>query len=123
MLFRSWEKSDTLHFDIPVNDSLMLLHISTEVRYSDQYPYKDFWVEIRKNFKGESVFEVDTLQFILADSIGRRSEQGWSCLYQIKHRMNPVFVRDTGMYAIKINHLMKDDSLIGIHDIGIKIDK
>ncbi len=118
-----WNKNDTLIFQIPIKDSLSLYHLTAEVRSSDLYPYKDLYLVINNNFKSKDNFVSDTIQFILADSIGRRSEQGWSCLYQMKQSLYPVFVKDTGNYIVKINHIMRDQNLTGLHDIGIKLSK
>ena len=118
-----WEKNDTLQFNIPVNDSLVLLYLNTEVRSSNTYPYRDLWLEVRHNLKGSDTWQVDTLQFVLADEEGKRTDQSWSCFYQKSKHLNPIFVKDTGTYVVKINHAMYDNNIKGIHDIGILISK
>ena len=118
-----WEKNDTILFNIPINDSLTLLYLNTEVRSSNLYPYRDLWLEIRHNFKGNDTLDIDTLQFVLADEEGKRADQSWSCFYQKSKPLNPIFLKDSGMYVVKINHIMYDNNIKGIHDIGLHISK
>ena len=118
-----WEKDDTIYFHIPIKDSLSLIQINTEIRSSDAYPYKELWLIVSHNFKNKEYWEIDTLQFILADDEGKRNEQSWSCFYPKSKALNPIFVKDTGNYVMKINHYMHDEHLIGIHNIGININK
>ena len=118
-----WEPNDTLIFTIPVADSLSLFYINTEIRNTDSYPYKDLWLTVSHNFKDKNQWEVDTIKFILADDEGKRHNQSWSYFYQKQKSIEPVLVRDSGSYCIKVNHLMQNTSIQGIKDIGIKISK
>ncbi len=118
-----WDKKDTLYFNIQLKDSLQLLNIQTDIRNNAAYPYNNIALIISHNFKNKSRFELDTIYYHLTDEEGNRNEHGWSCLSPSSNRLKPIFVRDSGHYQIKIYHGMSDDLILGIHDIGIKIER
>ena len=124
MLFRSgWDVDDTLVYHIFLKEPQLLIYLETEVRSSNTYPYRDLWLELSHTLKDSTNWQVDTLQFTLADEEGTRKDQSWSCFYQKSRSLAPIFIKGTGNYVVKVKHIMRDKQLQGIHDIGIHIKK
>lgn len=120
---RGWNKSDTLLFNVPITDSLKTLRLFAEVRNKGKYLYQDFYLVVSHNLQDSTAFETDTLRFVLVDKEGKWQGRGWGSLFQSALLMKEVVVRYPGNYRFKASQGMKDDTLVGISDIGIKIEQ
>lgn len=117
-----WKKSDTLFFNVPVKDSLTILRLSVGIRNSCDYPYRNLSVLIHYNLKDSTVWETDTLNFILADQEGKWTGTGWGTLYQSESPLKDYYIKHPGNYTFKVVHEMRDEQLIGISDVGLKLE-
>lgn len=120
---KGWGKSDTLFFDVPVYDSLDILRLSTGVRNGNNYPYQDLYLFVSHNLEDSTRWQTDTLKFVLSDKEGKWIGTGWGNLYQSTQPLRSAIIRHPGNYTIKVAHGMKDETLNGINDIGIKIER
>lgn len=107
-----WKKTDTLLFQLDsplVNKQASLCQIG--IRHKDTYKYRDLWLTVNQ----------DTVHLYLADSTGNWLGNGIGELRQI---MLPISFNPQGdsIKEIRITHIMQDNPLPGIHDIGIRID-
>lgn len=109
-----WYKKDTLIYTIDTllgKDEKVKYQIG--IRHKDSYNYRDLWLRINH----------DTIHIYLADSIGKWFGHGIGELRQITFPYHPTILSQDTIKELRINHIMKDDSLSGIHDIGISIHK
>lgn len=120
---KGWGKRDTLLFRIPIADSLKTLRLTAEVRNKDEYAYQDFYLIVSHNLQDSTVFQTDTLKFILADKDGKWQGTGWGSLFQSALPLETAVARYAGNYTFKVAQGMKDETLMGITDVGIKIEK
>ena len=118
-----WRKKDTLSFNIEIKDSMTYVHLSAEVRNLSNYPYKNAFLSITHNLQDSTIWKTDTLELTLADNEGKWLGKGWGNLYQTSLPIGTVMVIHPGKYAIRISHEMKDDSLLGINDVGVLVEK
>lgn len=119
-----WYSNDTLVFEFPITDSTNTLLLHTEVRHTAQYPFINLSLELSHGLKDSIPYQIDTLNYSLIDSDGKRGANNWSCLYETsQHPIHITSVQDSGIYQVKIRHIMQADSLTGIHDIGVKITR
>lgn len=119
-----WGKSDTLFFCVPVADSVpATLKVFAEVRNRTDYPYRDLYLFIRHNLQDSTVWATDTVAITLADSTGRWMGKGWGSLYQSAVFIGTIRTLGAGKYTVEVINGMKDNSLAGINDIGIRIEK
>ena len=116
-----WTKSDTLFFNVPITDSLVFLHLSAEVRNNNYYPYRNLYLIISHNLEDSTTWQTDTLKYMLANEEGKWNGEGWNSLYHSSLPLKTAVPRHPGNYTFKIIHGMKDEKLLGINDIGIKI--
>jgi gliding motility-associated lipoprotein GldH len=123
--YKGWKKSDTLFFQVPLTDTIPgSLKIFAEVRNKINYPYRDLYLLIRHNLPDSTVYRTDTLNFSLANKEGQWLGNGWGGLYSSEHLIRKgLFVHTTGRYTFKVTHGMKDETLIGLNDIGIRIQQ
>lgn len=118
-----WNKSDTLTFKAPIEDSLATYRVSVEVRNRGDYPYSNLSLFISHNTKDSTVFVTDTIKYTLADKSGKWLGTGLGDLYQSACSYTFVAPKRSGNLIFRISHGMQDNTLIGINDVGIKIDQ
>ncbi len=117
-----WGKSDTLFFNVPVSDSLHLLHLYAEVRNLNNFAYRELYLFV-SYAQDSAVWKTDTISFPLANKDGRWEGDGTGNLYQSKQSFGAIYPRHSGSLTIKVSHGMKDEVLEGIQDVGICIEK
>lgn len=106
-----WNKSDTLFYSLPEAITSPSYQYEIGIRHKDSYKYRDIWLTINQ----------DTIHLYLADSIGNWEGHGIGEMRQLTF---PVQINPSPQDSIKefrITHIMQDNPLYGIHDIGIRI--
>lgn len=108
-----WDKHDTLLYTLPLTVTQPSDRYEIGIRHKDSYKYRDLWLTVNQ----------DTLHLYLADSIGNWKGKGIGdirqCTFPI--RLNPV--PQDSVHELRVTHIMQDNPLSGIHDIGIRIRK
>ncbi len=113
-----WGYGDTLIFEPVVSDAVVTGTLSIAIRHNNDYLYSNLWVELSHVSTGDSVAEVDTLNITLADIYGRWHGNGTGVLYQLSDTVATGFKLTRGC-RIKVRHIMRDDLLTGIEQVGI----
>lgn len=121
-----WMQENILSFEI--DTALITLNepyaLSIEMSNNPKYPYKNIWISAQHNFKSDSIFSELEKEFQLADESGKWKGDGFGILYQSSFILEEnVIFRDKRNHIIKIKHEMKDNPLIGIEKIGIKLSR
>lgn len=108
-----WEKNDTLLYYL--NDTLTNINnyqFYVGIRHKDSYRYQDIWLAINN----------DTVHLQLADSSGYWYGNGIGELRQLLLPIPTVFFqKEDSMTEIRISHVMQENPLKGIQDLGIEI--
>ena len=120
-----WSKNDTLHFEI--DSSLInpgeIYNITVELGYSANYPYQNLWLYSIDNLT-DSHSTLYSHQYLLADSFGRWYGSGFGALYQLTlPYKEAVSFKERRSLHIKIIHGMRDEPLVGIEKLGVKVEK
>lgn len=118
-----WQRSDTLFFNATVADSATRYRISVEVRNRSNYPYQNLPVLLCHDNPEGTDPKKDTLELKLADSAGIWLGDGWGGLFQSTFPAGSIPIEKPGEYHFKIIHLLPDEVLPGINDIGIKLER
>lgn len=118
-----WSKKAEQKFKLEITDSQNPKNIIFVVRNNNDYPYSN--IRFIVNFKNpkSKTAQVDTLNYILAKPNGEWLGTGFGetkeTLFQYK--TNYKFP-ETGTYEIGVTQAMRNDDLLGIEDIGIKVE-
>lgn len=120
-----WEKSDTIFFSLPKSFELNKYDLIIGLRHSDNYRYKNIWLEIGNNCKDSIHFEKDTIQMLLADKNNNWIGSGIGGMYQIDNKLPKTIELNQKCNSLKfyITQIMTDNPLLGINDIGIQLIK
>lgn len=119
-----WSRFDTLYFDI---DSLSVIpntpfDVTIELVNNTDYLYQNIWLYVIDNFE-DSIFSLEEKQYELADKQGKWHGSGFGPLFQLPllYKKAVVF-KDKRDYQLKIVHGMRDEPLLGIEKVGVKIE-
>lgn len=121
----SWMSKPALEFSFDVQNAQQPKNIIFVVRNNNEYPYANlrlFVSIIEKDTK--KTLEKDTLNYLLAKPNGDWLGSGFGVTKEIllQYKSNFHFPKE-GKYIIELNHAMRKNPLVGIEDIGIKINK
>ena len=118
-----WEKSETARFQLNIADSLSQYDFYINLRNTADYRFQNLYIFLTTHFPNKNVTR-DTIEFILADQTGRWLGKGWGNLkeHDILLKSNLTFPL-SGDYTFLIQHAMRVDTLNGINNIGVRIEK
>lgn len=111
-----WVYNDTLTFTPAIGDSIATGTLMVALRHSNDYAYRNLWVEIE--YQDATNPRRDTLNIGLADIYGRWHGSGFGARYQLTDTVSRRATLTTGQ-PVKIRHIMRDDTLGGIDQVGI----
>lgn len=118
----SWEKNREYYFTFQVDDNTIPYDITFEIRNSSLYPYQNLWLFYNEE-RPIGPMVRDTMECMLADEFGKWYGNGIS-LFQTSFpvRTNYMFP-DKGRYTFSFRQGMRNDTLLGIQEIGLKVEK
>ncbi|MCF0189795.1 MAG: gliding motility lipoprotein GldH [Marinilabiliaceae bacterium] len=94
-----------------------------QLRTQNSYPYSNLWLFVDIEAPDGHVVR-DTIECMLAEPNGKWLGDGWGSLYSIQiPLMRDVAFKEPGRYGYRFSQAMRDSSIIGVHSIGLKIDK
>ncbi len=116
----TWLYGDTLTLLHPQADSTLIVpvEIAVALRHANNYEYSNIWLSL--TYTGPDSLMTDTIDITLADDFGNWLGQGMGVSYQ---KIDTVL---TGVSIdlsrpVKINHIMRTDTLRGIEQVGVVI--
>lgn len=123
-----WAVSDRAVLTVDVNDTVSQHNFLINVRNTEAYPYRNLYLFLKTTFpNGKS--SRDTIGLYLADPSGRWLGSGSGYLNsgrypsaRVMYAYNKRFP-NTGTYTFEIEQAMRVDTLVGIRNIGLRIEK
>lgn len=117
-----WSSTERLPYDIEIDDTNQIYNFLVDVRINTSYPYSNTFFFITTTFPDGSI-AADTMECPLAAPdgqwLGRRTGRYVDNRYYF--RKNIRFPQ-TGRYHFDISHGMRDDSIAGLKDVGIRLE-
>jgi gliding motility-associated lipoprotein GldH len=118
-----WTVRNKLSFNFFINDTLTPHNFYFNVRNADDYAYSNIFVFMNTKFPNGKM-KRDTIEFVLADESGRWLGKGQGDLLDnqllyMKAKRFPL----KGKYTIEVEQAMRRQSLPGIYNAGIRIEK
>jgi len=119
---KGWHKNHTIEFEFNISESTNNIDFLIGLRNNNDYRYSNifFFIEI---ISPDGSLEIDTAQFLLAEPDGRWLGKG---VGPIKHLLLSYKENNeiqSGNYKVNISHGMRDSLLLGIEDIGFRLEK
>ena len=118
---KGWYVDSLVRVSLSVIDTAGAYDLCVGLRYTDDYRYSNLWLFIT-TVSPDSVQTTDTLNCVLADEYGRWLGAGIGVLMQQEIPFKSSFRFDkSGIWHIIVQQGMRDSSLVGITDIGVKV--
>lgn len=117
-----WNSSSPLRYEFEITDTASLHDIYINVRHANQYPYSNLWLFIN-SWAPSGQKAVDTVECVLADEHGKWVGSGLGDIWdtQILWKKNVRFAVP-GKYHVEYNQAMRIDDLVGIMDMGLRVE-
>jgi gliding motility-associated lipoprotein GldH len=120
---KRWDLMNILSFRVPVEDTLSSNNVTFTIRSGSSYPFRNIYFFVKTiSPDGKSI--TDTLEYFLADEKGAWFGRGFGDVHELNlpYKSNVFFPRK-GIYQFNIQHGMRKETLDGIYDIGLRIEK
>ena len=118
-----WMADKAVEFEVEVDGHEgQLFNYLIGLRNNNDYLYSNifFFVGIEMP---DGAYHTDTLQYLLAEPNGKWSGSGIGEIKYNLFQFKETQVMPSGVYKFKIAHGMRDDLLLGIEDVGIRIER
>ncbi|WP_163715923.1 gliding motility lipoprotein GldH [Mangrovibacterium lignilyticum] len=118
-----WNKDSLVVFTVEFEDTLSSHNLYLNVRNSGDYQFSNLWLFVHIK-SPDGTLLTDTLEFQLADPSGKWTGSGIGDLFdnQFTYKDN-IYFPLPGKYEFSIQQGMRSETLKGIRDIGIRIEK
>lgn len=118
-----WDKKTEQKFSFKVTDAQNPKNIIFVVRNNNDYPYSNIRMIVNFQDGQTKKKSTDTLNYIMAEPNGNWIGKGFGDTKEIhfQYKVDYKFPAN-GDYSIGIIQAMRNDNLLGIEDIGVKIE-
>lgn len=116
-----WERRDTVCFDIPRTNEDIDGTLTIGLRTTQHIGTRDIVLAVEQ-CGDDGVSRCDTVRYPLSDAEGNALTGGVNC-HQYEDRHLPFRLKKGKDAQVRIRHLMRHETVSGITEIGIRIDK
>ena len=119
----SWNVADKFESEFSVSDTVNNYNFFLTIRNTDEYAYQNLFVFLKTTFPNGKT-KLDTINCPLANMQGKWLGKGFGGIYdnRILYMARKRFPLN-GSYIIKVEQAMRDEELMGILDVGVRIEK
>lgn len=119
-----WELGDTLKYHVDTIAASGNYHFSLGIRTSAStpYPYQSLWLVVKQHWHNPEQEVTDTIQYQLTNDRGDAQGHGVS-LYQYDQGIKTLLLPQGASADISVYHIMRSEMIVGIADVGIKLQK
>lgn len=119
----TWTYDEPLSFEFPIEDTLARYDFFLDVQHSTDYPFQNLYVKIITEHP-QTTPQEDIVSLELANELGLWQGKcaNEKCKVRIQLQTNARF-NEIGDYALRFNQYTRTDSLKGVMEIGLRIQK
>ena len=120
---KGWHRTDYARFEVEITDTVSPCHVYVNIRNNTNYKYMELWLFIDV-YSPAGTVERDTAKIMLADHRGKWTGHGLGKKFDTRmvFRQNVRFPV-SGTYVFEYEQATRDELLVGIDDIGLRIEK
>jgi len=118
-----WRPDNIIRFEVEITDTISPCNIFINVRNNNNYKYTELWLFVDIKFP-TGIVDRDTSKIALADHRGKWLGHGLGSKFdsRLYLRKNVLFPA-AGTYIFEYQQASRDNPLIGIEDIGLRIER
>ena len=119
----SWTIDNVISFSPVISDTSAVSNVYITFRTGVEYPFQNIWLFV-STYSPSGKTVTDTIEYMLADARGNRTGRGFGNIKEADLIFRKgVYFPEKGTYIISIRHGMRTESLKGVYDIGLRIEK
>lgn len=117
-----WALDSVYHFSFALEDTTMLYNLDLGIRNTNRYPYQNLW--LLTSIHGPENFSYqDTILFALANKSGEWYGRKSAHLYTYVARLyRDLRFYTPGDYTFSVRHGMRKQELIGVSNVGLRLE-
>jgi len=118
----TWPSSESKKFLVDIKDTTSAYNFYLNVRNTNDYPFANLYLFIQTTFP-DSLYARDTIELQLATKDGKWLGEGYG-KFKYRHFIlrKGMYFHQKGIYEFRIEQGMRKDTLLGIADIGIRLE-
>jgi gliding motility-associated lipoprotein GldH len=118
-----WTLDNIVVFSPEISDTVSFNNLYFNIRTGSAYPFRNIYLFVSTiSPAGKTI--TDTLQYMLADEKGKWYGKGVGDIHELKlPYKSGVYFPLKGKYTVSIRHGMRTESLKGVYDIGLRVEK
>jgi gliding motility-associated lipoprotein GldH len=118
-----WTLNNVPAFTPEITDTSAIYNIFFTLRTGASYPYRNIFLFVSTSSPtGETI--TDTSMYYLADEKGKWFGKGIGDVHELKLPFEAnILFPVKGIYTFRIRHGMRSETLKGVYDIGLRIEK
>jgi len=121
--FNGWDKDSLARFNFEINDTTSVYNFYINTRNQNNYPYSNLWLFVDIVAPDQSVLR-DTFEVQMARADGKWLGKGFGSIFDLQTPYRKkIYFPVSGTYTIIFQQGMRDLTLPGVHDIGLRIEK
>lgn len=119
-----WQSGLTAKGDFIISDTTSAYNIYLVLRHTDAYQYNNIWLNIGLQPPGDSM-RIQKVNLVLGNDANGWEGTGMNDIWELRKLLNgaPRRFKQTGKYSFSISQIMRDNPLLHIMSVGLRIEK
>ena len=117
-----WERRDTVCFALPQTEEDISGTLTIGLRLTAPVGLQDIVLAVEQSLESPPVYRCDTIRCPLTDTEGNALGQGVNVI-QYETQQLPFHLQKEQSGTVRIRHLMTDETIAGITELGIKVSR
>lgn len=121
---QKWTYDFKPEIEFDITDTTSFYNIFFVFRHTDEFGWNNVWVKATSKAPGDSVSSTEQFDFPLT-SQNKWTASGMDDIFE--HRIlfynGPVKFRRSGKYVMKLEHVMRENPLPHVLNVGLRIEK
>jgi gliding motility-associated lipoprotein GldH len=118
----TWQYKPTFTFNI--TDTTALYNVYIVLRHTDAYNYNNIWLTVGSQAPGDTM-RYQNINLQLANDAKGWEGSGMDDIFEIRKFLTPgpVPFKKPGNYTFTISQVMREDPLMHIMNVGVRVEK
>ena len=119
-----WQQNFTATGDFIITDTISAYSIYLVLRHTDAYQYNNIWLNVGLKPPGDSM-HIQKINLVLGDDANGWEGTGMNDIWDLRKLLNggPRRFKQPGKYSFSISQIMRDNPLLHIMSVGLRIEK